>query len=85
MRVAPDVDADGWRIVHITLNDGVGRKGGIMDVALVSVGVDHDVNFGRGIAMDHIVRDAIQGISRSVVLPEVGVKAIIADEADDGR
>ena len=56
-----------------------------MDVALVSVGVDHDVNFGRGIAMDHIVRDAIQGISRSVVLPEVGVKAIIADEADDGR
>ena len=60
MRITADVEAHGWRIVHVPLNHGVGRNGSVDDVTLTCVSADHDVDFGCGVAMNYIVRNAVQ-------------------------
>ena len=84
MRIAPVVHADGWPILRVTFDDGVGRNGSVLEVAFVRVGIDYHLNFGRGVAMDHVVGNAVQGIARQlVVLPEVRVKTPVPVRGND--
>src|ERR1700757_1479323 len=77
MRITSDIDPHSWPIVHVTFDDWIRRKRSVMDIALVGVGIEDDVNVGRRVAMDHIVRNAVQRISRPVILSEIRVKAAI--------
>src|ERR1039457_4719528 len=79
MRIAPVVHADGWPILRVTFDDGVGRNGSVLEVAFVRVGIDYHLNLGRGVAMNHVVGNSIQGIARQlVVLSEVRLKSPVA-------
>ena len=84
MRIAPVVDANRWAILRVAFDDSVGRNGGVLKVALVRVGIDHHLDPGGGVAMDHVVGNAVQRIARRlIVLSEVRVKTPVPVRGND--
>src|SRR5262249_25465948 len=89
VRVAAVIDARLGAVLGVAFEDGVGGDGGVQQGALAGVGVDDDAGPGRGVAVDDVVRDAVEVAAGAVVLAEVGVQPAVAveagDVANDGR
>src|SRR5262249_42506547 len=66
-----------------------GRDGGVLHVALASVSVDDDMDPGHGVAVNDVVRDAVEVVAAAEVLAEIRVQPAVTvvrgDVVDDGR
>jgi len=90
VRVAAVVHANERAVLQVPLEHGVRRDGGVLQVALVGVGVDDDVDLRRAVAVDDVVGDAVEVAVVLVVLAEVGMQPAVAllfadDVVDDRR
>src|SRR5262249_31611283 len=83
VRVSAVVHARLGAVLVVALEDRGGRYRCRRHVALAGIGVDDHAHLGRAVAMNDVVRDAVEVRAGVIVLAEVRVEPTVTVSGDD--